>query len=99
MARLIGVKPWNQYVATAPLMQVFDAKIVNPEPYTVIAPKMEIISEINGRGAYRAKDSERLISLTEEESIPDEHLNDILWGMMKGANTPRPQTPGSRWHR
>ena len=98
MTHLVGVKPWNQYIATAPLMDVFDQKMTNPSPYRAIRPAMEIISEVNGRGAYRAGDSARMINLTEEESIADEHLNDILWGSIKGASVPRPQTPGSRWH-
>jgi len=99
MAHLIGVKPWNQYVATASLLDVFDKSISNPAPFRAIRPAMEIISEINGKGAYRAADSAKMVNLLEEESIPDEHLNDILWGSIKGANVPRPQTPGSRWYR
>jgi hypothetical protein len=99
MTRLLGVKPWNQYIATAPLLDVFDTRITNPEPYRVIKPDLDIISEVNGKSAYRESDSSAMVNLLEEESIPDEHLNDILWGSIRGNHVARPQTPGSRWRR
>ncbi|MDX2064229.1 MAG: alkaline phosphatase family protein [Fimbriimonadaceae bacterium] len=97
LSHLVGVKPWNQYIATAPLMNVFDKSPVNSEPYEAILPSKEIVGEVNTRTAYRANDSARLISLYQEESLPDIELNDILWGAIKGANAPRPNTPRSRW--
>jgi hypothetical protein len=99
MTHLIGVKPWNQYIATATLLDVFDSKMTNPAPYRVIKPDLDIISEINGKSAYRESDSSAMVDLLEEESIPDEHLNDILWGSIRGNHVARPQTPGSRWRR
>ena len=61
---------------------------MNAEPYTAILPSREIVTEVNGKDAYRAGDSER-ISLYEEESAPDVQLNDILWRSIKGTPTPK----------
>ncbi len=97
MGLLLGLKPWNQYIATAYPMGVFEKTMVNPAPYKAILPSKEIVGEVNTRTAYRAADSERLINPLEEESMPDVELNDILWGAIKGAKTPRPKTPNTIW--
>lgn len=96
MALLLGVKPWNGYVATAPPIGVFGRRAENGAPYDAILPAKEIVGQVNSRTAYRAKDSERLIARFEEESMPDIELNDILWGSIKGK-APRPVVRGVRW--
>lgn len=97
MCLLLGAKPMNQYVATATPFGFLSKGVKNGEPYTAILPSKEIIGEINKASAYRANDSARLINPLQEESMPDIELNDILWGAIKGANTPRPNTPNARW--
>lgn len=97
MGLLLGLKPHNQYIAGATPINVFSGQAVNPEPYAAILPSKEIIGEINRPTAYRAADSARLIDRFEEESLPDIELNDILWGAIKGAKTPRPALRGARW--
>jgi len=94
---LLGLKPNNQYIATATPIDVFSKERVNAEPYRAILPSKEIVAEVNQATAYRAKDSERLISRFSEESLPDIELNDILWGALKGAKSPRPAVRGARW--
>jgi len=94
---ILGLKPWNQYVATASPFQIFETTPVNSEPYQAILPAKEIVGEISSPSAYRAADSARLVNRYEEESAPDMELNDILWGAIKGAKTPRPNTPGAIW--
>lgn len=96
MALLLGLKPWNQYVATAAPLDVFDSKPSNIEPYSAVLPAKEIVGEINRRDAYRAKDSAK-IARFDEDSIADIELNDILWGAIKGAKTPRPHVPNALW--
>ena len=83
MGLLLGLPPLCQYDAVASPIDVFGAKLENPEPYTAILPKREIIAEVNQRTAYRAADSARLLNPYKEESAPDEELNDILWGALK----------------
>ncbi|MBC8065661.1 MAG: hypothetical protein H7Y17_12595 [Chlorobia bacterium] len=97
MSLILGLKPWNQYIGTAIPMNVFDTKLVNPEPYQAILPAKEIIGEVNKPSAYRSADSDRLFNRFEEESMPDMELNDILWGLMKGKDAKRPVTPGAKW--
>jgi DNA-binding beta-propeller fold protein YncE len=97
MSRLLGAKPWNQYIATAFPMDVFDKKPVNAEPYKAILPAREIVAEVNTPRSFRSADSARLVKRFEEETHADEALNDILWGSIKGAKVPRPATPGARW--
>jgi YVTN family beta-propeller protein len=98
MSLLIGLKPWNQYIATAIPMNVFGTKPENSEPYHAILPKVEIVGKVNKATDYRSADSDRLMNRFEEESLPDMELNDILWGSIKGKKTPRPKTPGAKWH-
>ncbi|HXH62169.1 MAG TPA: alkaline phosphatase family protein [Fimbriimonadaceae bacterium] len=97
MGLILGLRPWNQYVATALPMRVFANARVNAQPYDAILPSADIIGEVNTSKSYRAADSARMMNRYEEESLPDIELNDILWGSIKGAKTPRPQTPGAWW--
>ncbi len=97
MELVLGLKPLNQYDTIATPLNLFTKGALNSEPYSAILPAKVIISEINTRTAYRAKDSARLISRTREDSLPDIELNDILWGAIKGANTPRPALRGAQW--
>ena len=90
MELLLGLKPMTLYDATAPVMAVFGAKPDNDAPYTAILPSKEIIGEVNGRTAYRAKDSERLLNPLVEESDADEELNEILWRSIKGVKSTPP---------
>jgi hypothetical protein len=89
MGLILGIPPLNQYDAVASAIDVFSSKPENSEPYTAILPKKEIIAEVNGRSAYRAADSARLLNPFKEESAPDEELNDILWRSLK-PETPKP---------
>lgn len=90
MELLLGMPPMSQYDAVAPAMAVFGPQPTNLEPYKAIKPSREIVCKSNDKSAYRANDS-RLISHHEEESEIDEHLNDILWGSVRGAKSKRPK--------
>ncbi len=86
---ILGLPPMNQYDAIAPSLAVFTAQAENNAPYDPILPARAIIGEVNGRTAYRSRDSARLLNPLKEESAPDEELNDILWHAVKG-NVPNP---------
>lgn len=90
MELLLGMPPMSQYDAVASPIMAFGSTAANDEPYSAIIPSREIATAVNGAKAYRAKDSAR-ISLYLEESGVDEDLNDILWGVVMGAKTPRPR--------
>ncbi|WP_395094716.1 alkaline phosphatase family protein [Armatimonas sp.] len=90
MELLLGLNPMTLYDATAAPLTVFGAKPDNDAPYTAILPSKAIIGEVNGRTAYRAKDSERLLNPLVEESEADEELNEILWRAIRGANSTPP---------
>jgi hypothetical protein len=83
MGLLLGLPPLCQFDAAASPLDVFSRRPENDEPFTAILPAREIIAEVNRRTAYRAGDSARLINRFREESMPDEELNDILWGALK----------------
>jgi YVTN family beta-propeller protein len=91
MELLLGLDPMTLYDATAPALTVFGATPDNAAPYTAILPSKAIVGEVNGRLAYRAKDSERLLNPLVEESEPDEELNEILWRSIKGEQVPLPR--------
>ena len=90
MELLLGLNPMTLYDATAAPLTVFGPKPDNDAPYTAILPSKAIIGEVNGRTAYRAKDSERLLNPLVEESEADEELNEILWRAIKGAKSTPP---------
>lgn len=94
---LLGLPPTNQYVGTATPFGFFAKSPSNAAPYDAILPKREIVAGVNEADAYRAADSARMLNPLQEESGPDEQLNDVLWGAIKGAKTPRPHTPNARW--
>lgn len=95
MELLLGLPPMNQYDAVAPPLMVFGSKPSNREPFRAILPYKHIVGEINQPTAYRSADSARLINRFQEESLPDIELNDILWGSIMGATTPRPPVVNS----
>jgi len=97
MGLVLGLKPLSQYDAVASPINVFGKAETNADPYNAILPAEKIIGEVNRRTAYRSQDSDRLIARYEEDSAPDIELNDILWGSIKGAKTPRPALRGARW--
>ncbi|MDR3692500.1 MAG: alkaline phosphatase family protein [Fimbriimonas sp.] len=94
---VLGLKPLSQYDAVASPIDVFSKTAKNDEPFDAILPAKKVIDDVNEETAYRAKDSAKLIARTVEESLPDIELNDILWGAIKGAATPRPQLKGTIW--
>ena len=92
---LLGMKPANQMMFTAKPLDVFEAKVVNGEPYKAILPAKATF-RANTATAYRAADSARLFHTFREESAPDRELADILWGAEKGANSARPRLVSRR---
>ncbi len=93
---ILGTDPLNAYDGFARPINVFGKSASNASPFTAIMPSKAIATEINTPLAYRAGDSARLINRFQEESISDVELNDILWGSIKGANSPRPRVVNRR---
>jgi hypothetical protein len=89
MELMLGMPPMSQYDAVASPISVFGSTAENLEPYVAILPDKEIVCQVNSKTAYRAGDSSRISNYV-EESMVDEDLNDILWGAIKGAKSPRP---------
>ena len=93
--RLLGLPPMSRYDALAPPLAVFGpSAAVNDAPYDAVLPPKEILAEVNGRNAYRAQDSARLLNPLHEQSGPDEQLNDILWRSLRPSTTPPPRHYG-----
>lgn len=88
---VLGMTPLNQYDAAASPFGFFSKAAANDAPFEAILPAKEIVGEVNKPTAYRAHDSARMVNLYAEESMPDVELNDVLWGAIKGAKTPRPR--------
>jgi len=88
MELLLKIKPMNQYDATANPLMIFDARPSNLESYRAVMPAREVATQVNTPKAYRATDSEKLISLYNEDSMSDLELNDILWHSIKGSAKP-----------
>ena len=89
MELLLGMPPMSQFDATASPFNIFSKSLVNSEPFDSIMPAREIVCKANTKADYRAADSAH-VSGESEDSEMDEELNDILWGAVKGAKSPRP---------
>jgi len=87
---LLGLPAMTQYDAIAPAIDDFAPTAANAAPHDAFLPSATILGEVNGRTAYRAKDSARMLNPLKEESASDEELNDILWHSIKGVKTPAP---------
>ena len=95
MELLLGLPPMSRYDAIAPPLAVFTASAAaNAAPYDAVLPARSILAEVNGRAAYRAQDSARLLNPLREQSGPDEQLNDILWRSLRPGTTPPPRHYG-----
>ena len=90
MELLLGLPPLCQYDAVASPISVFGAAPDNDAPYTALLPNADLAGKINTAQAYRARDSARLLNPLQEESGPDEALNDILWHAIRGRNVAAP---------
>jgi len=93
MELILGLKPMNQYDATANYLDIFDKGAANDEPYSAVMPSREIATAVNTPKAYRANDSEKLVSLYHEADYADLQLNDILWHAMMGTAKPTNAAP------
>ncbi|HLK55505.1 MAG TPA: alkaline phosphatase family protein, partial [Chthonomonadaceae bacterium] len=89
MEWLLGVPAMNQYDAGAPLLVAFGAGAENNEPYKAILPERQIVAEVNGETAYRAKDSQNL-DFSCADRISCGIMNDILWHSVKGVERSAP---------
>jgi hypothetical protein len=90
MELLMGLHPMNQYDTITTPIAVFGPAAGNDGSYSAILPAKEIVAEVNESRACRAQDGARLLNPVEEESAPDEELNDIPRHGLKGKNTPTP---------
>jgi hypothetical protein len=93
MEAILGLPPMCRYDATAPVYDFWTKTPDNSAPYNAILPDPSILSQVNARTAYRAKDSARL-TWNVADSVPDQVLNDILWHAVKGVKTPAPPIRG-----
>ena len=89
MEALLGLSPMCQYDAVAPILNLFGTKPVNAEPYVAMMPAKAIITEVNGKGAFRQEESRRL-DFSREDRVPDAILNDLIWHSVKGAKSHEP---------
>jgi hypothetical protein len=89
------MKPLNLFDALGvPLYDAFGASPANSEPYTAIAPKINL-AERNGANAPAAAQSQGL-NLTIPDQVPQDVLDSILWQSVHGAGAvPPPPGPNA----
>src|SRR5262249_40976934 len=87
---MLGLAPMSQFDAAAtPMIDAFtDTR--SDAPYRAFQPKQSL-TERNPRGAYQARDSEKL-ALERADEADEQTLNAILWHAIKGAGVPLPPT-------
>jgi YVTN family beta-propeller protein len=89
MELILGLPPLCQYDAIARPYSFFAAEPANDAPYEAILPARSIVTQINAKTAYGAKESAKL-AFDKADAVPDDLLTRILWRAIKGAGTPEP---------
>ncbi|WP_338256836.1 beta-propeller fold lactonase family protein [Dictyobacter halimunensis] len=93
MELILGLHPLSQYDANAvPMWRSFTNK-PNLAPYTAL-PESIPVTQTNSTTAYGAQDSAKM-NFAQEDEIPMDQLNQILWHSVKGANAPYPTLSNS----
>ena len=94
MTGLLGMKPMNHYVATAPIMDFIGKENVNRSSFKAILPERSIVGAVNSKSAYRSKDSARFFSALEADRGPVATMNEIVWRSVKGDKA---ELPGRKY--
>ncbi|HEX4203673.1 MAG TPA: bifunctional YncE family protein/alkaline phosphatase family protein [Ktedonobacteraceae bacterium] len=93
MELILNMKPLSQYDANAmPMWSDFTNK-PNLTPYNVRAESIPV-TQVNSTATYGAQASAKM-DFSQEDHIPMDQLNQILWHAIKGAHTPYPSVPGT----
>ena len=94
---LLGLPPMNKYDASAlPLRSIF-ATTPDAAPYTALKNQVSLselvpdLQDLAGKEALGALASLRM-DFTAPDAVPSGELNEILWRVAKGWDTPYPQS-------
>ncbi|GAC1361199.1 MAG: alkaline phosphatase family protein [Ktedonobacteraceae bacterium] len=90
MELILGLRPLSQYDANAvPMWRLFNST-ADTKPYTA-ADESVTTSQLNSATAYGSQAS-AMMDFSQEDRIPMDQLNQILWHAVKGADVPYPST-------
>jgi hypothetical protein len=93
MELILGLRPLSQYDAYAmPMWRAFTNK-PDTTPYQALSEQVPP-TDLNATTAYGAQSSATM-DFSQEDRIPMDELNQILWHAIKGANTPYPSASGT----
>ncbi len=89
---VLGLAPMSQFDAAASPMLTAFTESPTFTPYAAVRPKQSL-DEMNGRSAYRARDTEAW-ALDRPDGVDDDVANVVLWHAVKGPGTAmaRPRT-------
>ena len=92
MELILGLRPLSQYDANAiPMWHLFSSK-ADSTPYSVL-PETIPVTQVNSATAYGAQASAQM-DFSQEDRMPMNELNQILWHAIKGANSVYPGASG-----
>ncbi len=92
MELILGLRPLSQYDAHAiPMWRLFSGK-ADSTPYAVL-PETIPATRVNSATAYGAQASAQM-DFSQQDRIPMDVLNQILWHAIKGANPAYPGASG-----
>jgi YVTN family beta-propeller protein len=92
MELILGLRPLRQYDANSvPLWRLFKPGAVDPEDLATYDALPESVppTQLNGASAFGAAES-LAMDFEQEDRAPMDELNHIIWGAVKGADTPYP---------
>ncbi|HET8912649.1 MAG TPA: hypothetical protein VFN23_14345, partial [Ktedonobacteraceae bacterium] len=89
---ILGLRPLSQYDANAiPMWRSFSSK-PDLSPYNAL-PETIPVTQLNTASSFGANASSKM-DFSQEDKMPMDQLNQVLWHAIKGANTPYPQIQG-----
>lgn len=90
MELILGLHPLSQYdQAAMPMWRLFDRK-PDLRPYEAL-PEQFPVTQVNTMASFDAQQSAQM-DFSQEDRIPMDALNQILWHAVKGSSTPYPTT-------
>ncbi|MBA3945395.1 MAG: bifunctional YncE family protein/alkaline phosphatase family protein [Herpetosiphonaceae bacterium] len=90
MELLVGLRPLSQYDAVATPMWHLFQRTPDLRTYDTLAETTRMVT--NAPNAYGAERSAKM-DFSQEDRMPMDELNHILWGAVKGADKPYPALP------
>ncbi|HWB61863.1 MAG TPA: bifunctional YncE family protein/alkaline phosphatase family protein, partial [Chitinophagales bacterium] len=88
MELILGLPPMSQYDAAAEPMWRCFSDTANPQTYTVVPEKIDLLEKNTAMNEWEKKSEQ--FDFNKEDKVPDEVFNEVLWRAVKGSTSALP---------